>query len=68
MKLVEGVEFVNFVIVFSLIFGILFLLLIVYVFIINWEFVMWENEDLYKVKLNKWWIIDLVDLIVFICK
>lgn len=68
MKLVEGVEFVNFVIVFSLIFGILFLLLIVYVFIINWEFVMWENEGLYKVKLNKWWIIDLVDLIVFICK
>lgn len=31
-------------------------------FVVYLEFAEWENEDLYKAKLNKWWIIDLTDL------
>lgn len=54
MKPSRGAELVNFATVLSLMFGILSSLLTGYGFAANWEFTVWENEDLYKAKLDKW--------------
>lgn len=61
-------SFVNSATVLSLMFGIRSSLLTVYGFTIDWEFAVWENEDLYNARLNKWWIIDLADLTTLTCK
>lgn len=64
----QGAELVNSAAVLSLMFGIRSSLLTVYGFTIDWEFAVWENEDLYNARLNKWWIIDLADLTTPSCK